>query len=154
MPRRLFRNCVLRHGGNRYVKSFPCSGRTFNFLTNNFAVPPTRRPVPLLPAGGAVQVASSRRLRIKSLLGTSENAVKTQIWTATPVQALAAVLRKRLGPSASLHTIMQALRRTLFDPPPPFAQLLTQPDGSVPEMRNLNRLNPFGFSLEGQYATV
>ncbi len=47
-----------------------------------------------------------QHLRIKSFFGTSENAVKTQIWIAVTVYVLVAVLRKRLGISADLYTIL------------------------------------------------
>ncbi|MCZ0942569.1 MAG: transposase, partial [Gammaproteobacteria bacterium] len=90
-----------------------------------------------------------QHLRIKSFLGTSENAVKTQIWTAIAVYVLVAILRKRLGLSASLYTIMQALSLTLFEKTP-ISQLLTQAteaDGSEEDMRNPNQLNLFDFSL-------
>ncbi len=82
------------------------SGRTFNFLTNHFAV----------PAGTVADLHRHRwqverffkwikqHLRIKSFLGTSENAVKTQIWVAVSVYVLVAIVRKRLGLDVSLHT--------------------------------------------------
>ena len=103
----------------------PESGRTFDFLTNNFAV-------------GASTVADLYRyrwqvelffkwikqhLRIKSFFGTSENAVKTQIWIAVAVYVLVAIVRKRLGVDASLYTILQVLSLTLFEKTPLFALL-------------------------------
>ena len=56
-----------------------------------------------------------QHLRIKSFFGTSENAVKTQIWIAVTVYVLVAVLRKRLGIAADLYTILQVLSLTLFE---------------------------------------
>ena len=61
-----------------------------------------------------------QHLRIKSFFGTSENAVKTQIWIAVAVYVLVAVLRKRLGLSAELYTILQVLSLTLFEKMPIF----------------------------------
>ena len=55
-----------------------------------------------------------QHLRIKSFFGTSENAVKTQIWIAVTVYVLVAVLRKRLGISPDLYTILLVLSLTLF----------------------------------------
>ena len=61
-----------------------------------------------------------QHLRIKSFFGTSENAVKTQIWIAVTVYVLVAVLRKRLELSADLYTILQVLSLTLFEKMPIF----------------------------------
>jgi hypothetical protein len=50
-----------------------------------------------------------QHLRIKQFYGTSENAVKTQIWIAVSVYVLVAIVKKRLGLEASLYTLMQVL---------------------------------------------
>ena len=73
-------------------------------------------PVPL--AGGALFRWIKQHLRIKSFFGTSENAVKTQIWIAVPVYVLVAIVRKRLGLQASLYQILQILSVTLFEKVP------------------------------------
>ena len=57
-------------------------------------------------------------LRIKAFYGTSENAVKTQIWIAVSVYVLVAIIRKRLGLEASLYQILQILSVTLFEKTP------------------------------------
>ena len=57
-------------------------------------------------------------MRIKSFLGTSANAVKTQIWIAVSVYVLVAIIRKRLNCELSLHTILQILDVTLFEKTP------------------------------------
>src|ERR1035438_5384403 len=90
------------------------------FLTNNFTLP-------------ALTIAQTYRcrwqvelffrwikqhLRIKSFFGTSENAVKTQIWIAVSVYVLVAIVRKRLGLQASLYQILQILSVTLFEKVP------------------------------------
>ncbi len=59
-----------------------------------------------------------QHLRIKAFYGTSENAVKTQIWIAVSVYVLVAIVRKRLGLEASLYQILQILSITLFEKTP------------------------------------
>ena len=57
-------------------------------------------------------------LRIKAFYGTSENAVKTQIWIAVAAYVLVAIVRKRLALEASLYQILQILSVTLFEKTP------------------------------------
>jgi len=91
--------------------------KTFNFLTNNFSIP-------------AITVAELYRnrwqvelffkwikqhLRIKSFFGTSENAVKTQVWIAISVYVLVAIIKKRLKLKTSLYSILQILSTTIFE---------------------------------------
>ena len=64
-------------------------------------------------------------LRIKAFYGTSENAVKTQIWIAVSVYVLVAIVRKRLGLEASLYQILQILSLTLFEKTPILQALQT-----------------------------
>jgi IS4 transposase len=59
-----------------------------------------------------------QHLRIKSFYGTSENAVKTQIWIAVSTYVLVAILRKRLRLEASFYQILQILSLTLFEKMP------------------------------------
>jgi hypothetical protein len=59
-----------------------------------------------------------QHLRIKAFFGTSQNAVKTQIWIAVSVYVLVAIVRKRLGLDASLYQILQILSLTLFEKTP------------------------------------
>lgn len=54
-------------------------------------------------------------MRIKAFYGVSENAVRTQIWTAVAVYVLVAILKKRLGLDISLYTILQILSLTPFE---------------------------------------
>lgn len=56
-----------------------------------------------------------QHLRIKRFYGTSENAVKTQLWIAVSVYVLVAIVRKRLGLDASLYTLLQVLSVALFE---------------------------------------
>ncbi len=105
----------------RRVKYFDAdTNQRLGFLTNNFA----------LPALTIAQIYKCRwqvelffkwikqHLRIKAFYGTSENAVKTQIWIAVSVYVLVAIVRKRLGLDASLYQILQILSLTLFEKTP------------------------------------
>jgi Transposase DDE domain/Domain of unknown function (DUF4372) len=94
--------------------------KRFKFLTNNFT----------LPALTIAQIYKTRwqvelffkwikqHLRIKAFYGTSENAVKTQIWIAVSVYILVAIIRKRLAVEASLYQVLQILSVTLFEKTP------------------------------------
>ena len=73
-----------------------------------------------------------QHLRIKAFYGTSENAVKTQIWIAISVYVLVAIVKKRLNIEASLYTILQILSVTLFEKTPiyrPFVKRLQRTRG-------------------------
>ena len=59
-----------------------------------------------------------QHLRIKSFFGTSENAVKSQIWIAVSVYVLVAIIKKRLDLPVSLYTILQTLSLTVFEKTP------------------------------------
>jgi transposase len=73
-----------------------------------------------------------QHLRIKVFFGTSENAVKTQVWIAIAVYVLVAIVKKRLGSEASLYTILQILSVTLFEKTP-LDQLVANADSESPE---------------------
>jgi hypothetical protein len=68
--------------------------------------------------GSAINKGWGQHLRIKAFYGTSENAVKTQIWIAVSVYVLVAIVRKRLTLEASLYQILQILSVTLFEKTP------------------------------------
>jgi len=68
-----------------------------------------------------------QHLRIKAFYGTSENAVKTQIWTAISVYVLVAIIKKRMNIDLSLYTILQIFSITLFEKMP-ILQVLTDTD--------------------------
>jgi hypothetical protein len=85
-----------------------------------------------------------QNLRIKRFYGTSENAVKTQIWTAVSVYVLIAIVKKRLQLDASLQTLLQILSVTVFEKIPLKQALTPREAGS--EMLDLStQLNLFGF---------
>ena len=81
-------------------------------------------------------------MRIKAFFGTSENAVKTQVWIAIAVYVLVAIVKKRLNLDASLYTILQILSLTLFEKMP-LDQLLANIEQEADSMTNSNQLNLF-----------
>jgi IS4 transposase len=85
-----------------------------------------------------------QHLRIKSFYGTSENAVKTQIWIAISIYVLVAIVKKKLKLEKSLYTILQVLSLTLFEKIPIF-QALSQADYTIQEAQDSNQLNLFDF---------
>jgi len=102
----------------RRIKHYDAeTDRTFVFLTNNF----------LLSSSTIAQLFKCRwqielffkwmkqHLRIKAFYGTSENAVKTQIWIAVSIYVLVAIIKKRLKLESSLYTILQILSISLFE---------------------------------------
>ncbi len=114
----------------RYFDS--ATNKRLVFLTNNFS----------LPALTIAQLYRSRwqvelffkwikqHLRIKKFYGTSENALKTQIWIAISVYVLVAIVKKRLGLEASLYRILQILSVTLFEKTQ-ILQALSLPDYEI-----------------------
>ena len=87
------------------------------FLTNNFDLP-ALTIAQLYRCRWQVELFFKwikQHLRIKAFYGTTENAVKTQIWIAITVYVLVAIVKKRLKIEASLYTILQVLSLTLFE---------------------------------------
>jgi hypothetical protein len=80
-----------------------------------------------------------QHLRIKAFYGTSENAVKTQIWIAVSIYVLVAIVRKRLGLAASLYQTLQILSVTLFEKTPILCALQA-PDADAEFTENVNQL--------------
>ena len=122
------------------------TNKRLKFLTNNFTLP-------------ALTIAQTYRcrwqvelffrwikqhLRIKSFFGTSENAVKTQIWIAVSVYVLVSIARKRLGLQASLYQILQILSVTLFEKVP-ILRALDAPDFQNDLLEDRNQLILFNF---------
>ncbi len=81
-----------------------------------------------------------QHLRIKKFYGISENAIKTQIWTAVSAYVLIAIVRKRLEIKASLYTILQILGVTLFEKTP-LSQVLTERNYNNEQTHNCNQLS-------------
>ena len=114
------------------------------FLTNNFDLP-ALTIAQLYRCRWQVELFFKwikQHLRIKKFYGTTENAVKTQIWIAISVYVLVAIVKKRLKTEASLYTILQILSLTLFEKIP-LDQLLTNIEMQKTEPENNNQLNLF-----------
>jgi hypothetical protein len=123
------------------------TGKALVFLTNHFELP-------------ALTIAAfyknrwqvelffkwiKRHLRIKRFYGTSENAVKTQIWIAGSVSVLVAIIKKRLRLEASLYTLMQVLSVTIFEKMPIQTALSAEISQCDTGIEN-NQLNLFSFN--------
>ena len=124
----------------------PESGKTLVFLTNNFTLP-AATICALYKSRWQVELFFKwikQHLRIKKFFGTSENAVKSQIWIAVSVYVLVAIVKKRLNLDASLYTLLQIFSLTLFEKMPiqqAFAgsSYTSEPGGDS------NQLNLFAF---------
>jgi hypothetical protein len=124
----------------------PDTGKRLKFLTNNFE----------LAALVIAHIYKKRwgvelffrwiksHLKIKAFYGTSDNAVKTQIWIAVSTYVLVAIIRKRLGLELSLYQILQILSVTLFEKVPIFQVLqIENPQDEL--SASCNQLNLFDF---------
>ena len=139
------------HSGTTYPQKLrrikfrdPETGKALVFLTNNF----------LLPALTIAQLYHCRwqielffkwikqHLRIKAFFGTSENAVRSQIWIAVSVYVLVAIVKKRLDIPLPLYTILQILSLTVFERMP-LHQVLNDVDSTSPDPNADNQLNLF-----------
>ena len=122
----------------------PESGKSLVFLTNNFELP-ARTIADLYRCRWQIELFFKwikQHLRIKSFFGTTENAVKTQIWIAVCVYVLIAIIKKRLGLSASLYTILQLISVTAFEKIS-VDQLLSQTALPIQQADPHNQLNLF-----------
>ena len=122
----------------------PTTAKRLVFLTNNFILP-ALTIADLYRCRWQVELFFKwikQHLRIKVFFGTSENAVKTQIWIAVSVYVLVAIVKKRLNISASLYEILQILSLTMFERIPLdqiLSKIVTENVDSVPP----NQLNLF-----------
>jgi hypothetical protein len=122
----------------------PETGKTFVFLTNLFG-PPPMTICEMYKAPWQVELFFKwikQHLRIKKFYGTSENAVKVQIWTAVSVYVLVAIIKKRLNLDASLYTLLQVFSVTLFEKIPLNKDLFNAKHTLEDDM-NANQLNLF-----------
>jgi transposase len=106
----------------RIVFRDPTTDKRFAFLTNNFALAP-KTIADLYKSRWQIELFfkwMKQHLRIKSFFGTSENAVRTQIWIAVSVYVLVAIVKKRLELEHSLHTMLQILSLSTFEKTPIF----------------------------------
>ncbi len=115
--------------------------KTFVFLTNNFSLP-ALTIAELYRCRWQVELFFKwikQHLRIKSFFGTSENAVKTQIWIAISVYVQVAIIKKRLNLDASLYTILQILSVTIFEKMP-LNKVLSESDYTLGQTESPNQL--------------
>ena len=120
--------------------------KRFKFLTNNFTLPALTIAL-IYKSRWQVELFFKwikQHLRIKAFYGTSENAVKTQIWIAVSAYVLVAIIRKRLGLEASLYQILQILSVTLFEKTP-ILQALQASDSEIELIDPGNQLILFDF---------
>lgn len=122
------------------------SGKTLVFLTNNFALP-AATICALYKSRWQVELFFKwikQHLRIKKFYGTSENAVKSQIWIAVSVYVLVAIVKKGLNLDASLYTLLQIFSLTLFEKMP-IQQAFSGSSHTSEQGSNSNQLNLFAF---------
>ena len=120
--------------------------KRFKFLTNNFVLPALTIAL-IYKSRWQVELFFKwikQHLRIKAFYGTSENAVKTQIWIAVSAYVLVAIVRKRLALGASLYQILQILSVTLFEKTP-LLQVLQASDSENDLLDTGNQLILFDF---------
>ncbi len=124
------------------------TSKTFNFLTNNFVIP-AMTIADLYRYRWQVELFFKwikQHLRIKSFFGTSENAVKSQIWIAVSIYVLVAIIKKKLNIKTSLYTILQILSVTVFEKTP-LVQVLTDTHCNIENPVMSNQLNLFDKTL-------
>ena len=124
----------------------PETGKTLVFLTNNTMLPALTIAA-LYKNRWQVELFFKwikQHLRIKRFLGTSENAVKTQIWCAVSTYVLIAIVKKELQLDASLYTLLQILSVSVFENTPILSAFRPDDQGTA-QHANDKQLNLFGF---------
>ncbi len=124
----------------------PETGKAFTFLTNNFTLPPLTI-ARLYKCRWQVELFFKwikQHLRIKRFFGTTENAVKTQVWIAVSVYLLVAIVKKRLDSDASLYTIPQVLSVTVSEKTP-LRRILSEAERTDQNHPQHNQLNLFDY---------
>ena len=129
----------------RLVKFFDSeTNKRFAFLTNNFEID-ALTVAQLYKCRWKVELFFrwiKQHLRIKAFLGTSQNAVKSQVWIAISIYVLVAIIKKRLDLKPSLYIILQILSVTIFEKTP-ILQALTKTDINKQNTQNANQLTMF-----------
>jgi hypothetical protein len=138
---------ILEHSRQRYPERLrrirfkdPVTDKTLVFMTNHFGLP-ALTVCTLYKMRWQVELFFKwikQHLRIKAFFGTSENAVKTQIWIAISTYVLVAIVRKRLKLDLSMYEILQILSLTLFEKIP------------LPELLSRAALRPISPSIDNQ----
>ena len=124
--------------------TFAETGKTLIFITNQMTLP-ALTICALYKSRWQVELFFKwikQHLRIKKFLGTSENAVKTQIWIAVSLYVLVAIVKKRLNLEASLYSLLQILSVTVFEKIPLLQALAHDDQASTQPIPN-NQLNLF-----------
>ncbi len=137
LPWKRFQRLVLKYSGDR---------KSLIVLTNNFALPALTITT-LYRCRWQIELFFKwikQHLRIKAFFGTSENAVKTQIWIAVSVYVLVAIVKKRFKLEASLYELLQILSLTLFERDP-IDQVLTLDPLRAHTLEHANQLTLFDF---------
>ena len=122
------------------------SGKRLVFLTNHFTLP-AALICDLYKSRWQVELFFKwikQHLRIKQFYGTSDNAVRTQIWIAVSVYVLVAIVKKRLGLEASLYTLLQVFSVTLFEKMP-MSQAFPESTTTFEDGELSNQLNLFDY---------
>jgi hypothetical protein len=120
--------------------------KRFSFLSNNFVLP-ALTITQLYKCRWQVELFFKwikQHLRIKAFYGTTENAVRTQVWIAVSVYVLVAILKKQLNLDLSLYTILQILSLTPFEKAP-ILQVFTEFTSTSQEPDNPNQLKLFNY---------
>jgi hypothetical protein len=120
------------------------TGKHYVFLTNNFTLS-AQVIAELYKCRWQIELFFKwikQHLRIKAFYGTSENAVKTQIWTAISVYVLIALVKKRMNLNITLYTFLQILSVSVFEKVD-ILQLVTNSAGMVEDTYTSNQLNLF-----------
>lgn len=129
----------------RLIKLFDSETRKyFTFLTNNFDIDAIT-VAQLYKCRWKIELFFrwiKQHLRIKAFFGTSQNAVKTQVWIAISVYVLVAIIKKQLNLNPSLYTILQILSVTIFDKTP-ILQALTETEINDQNIQNDKQLTMF-----------
>jgi hypothetical protein len=115
------------------------------FLTNNFEIP-AETVAAVYKQRWQVELFFKwikQHLRIKSFIGTSANAVKSQIWVALCIYLLVAITKKKLGIQCSLYTFLQILEVNLFEkkPIPSLVAEALKRNSDTPDYNQLNLFN-------------
>jgi hypothetical protein len=124
----------------------PATGKSLVFLTNQCTLPAVTICA-LYKARWQVELFFKwikQHLRIKRFYGTSENAVKSQLWIAVSVYLLVAIVKKRLALEASLYTLLQIFSVTLFEKMP-VQQAFAGRDYPIDPVGDGNQLNLFDY---------
>lgn len=148
---------TIRFSGPTKMENYPASMRRVSFcdvekrrklvfITNNFDLPALSIAL-LYRRRWHIELFfkwMKQHLRIKAFYGTSDNAVRTQIWIAVAVYVLVAILRKRLGCRHSMTDILQILSVNAFEKIH-INTLFSQIDNTIPERTCHNQLRLFDF---------